>query len=140
MGVSGESSSRKEDKRKWNGKKENLVARKEEKFSCKHCKKEGHDDDHFWKLHPEKRLKWFKEMKGRQKVAATSRPIDLGSDSSDESKISAVGLVGKIGDGFDSRIKLFHIRVIMWHTKVDKLIDSGSQYNLILEEVVKQLG
>jgi hypothetical protein len=30
VGVSGESSSRKEDKRKWNEKKENLVARKEE--------------------------------------------------------------------------------------------------------------
>jgi hypothetical protein len=64
----------------------------------------------------------------------------LGSDSSDESKISEVGLTGKIGDGFDSRSKFFHIRVIMRHTKVDTLIDSGSQYNLISEEVVKQLG
>jgi hypothetical protein len=36
VGVSTESSSRKEDKRKWNGKKENLVARKEENPSCKH--------------------------------------------------------------------------------------------------------
>jgi hypothetical protein len=140
VGVSGESSSRKEDKRKWNGKKENSVARKEEKLSCKHCKKEGHDDDHCWKLHPEKRPKWFKERKGRQTVATTSRPTDLGSDSGDESKITAVGLTGKIGDGFDSRSKLFHIRVIMRHTKVDTLIDSGSQSNLISEEVVKQLG
>jgi hypothetical protein len=64
----------------------------------------------------------------------------LGSDSGDESKVSAVGLTGKIGDGFDSRSKLFHIRVIMRHTKVDTLIDSGSQSNLISEEVVKQLG
>jgi hypothetical protein len=47
VGVSWESSSRKEEKRKWNGKKENSVERKEEKPSCKHCKKEGHDDDHF---------------------------------------------------------------------------------------------
>jgi hypothetical protein len=39
VGVSGEPSSRKEDKRKWNDKKENLVARNEEKLSCKHCKK-----------------------------------------------------------------------------------------------------
>jgi hypothetical protein len=49
-------------------------------------------------------------------------------------------LTGKIGDGYDSRSKLFHIRVIMKHTKVDTLIDSGSQYNLISEEVVKKLG
>jgi hypothetical protein len=39
VGVSGESSSRKEDKRKWNGKKANSVTRKEEKLSFKNCKK-----------------------------------------------------------------------------------------------------
>jgi hypothetical protein len=38
-GVSGELSSRKEDKRKWNGKKTNSMARKEEKLSCKNSKK-----------------------------------------------------------------------------------------------------
>jgi hypothetical protein len=54
VGVLRESSSRKEDKRKWNGKKENSMARKEEKPSCKHCKKEGHDEDLCGKLHPEK--------------------------------------------------------------------------------------
>jgi hypothetical protein len=140
VGVSGESSSRKEDKRKWNGKKENLVARKEEKPSCKHCKKEGHDQDHFWKLHPEKRPKWFKERKGRKIVAATTQETDLGSDSGDESKVSLVGMTSKTGEGFDCRSKFFHVRVIMSHTKVDTLIDSGSKYNLILEELVKQLG
>jgi hypothetical protein len=49
-------------------------------------------------------------------------------------------MTGKIGEGFDCRSKLFHIRVIMRHTKVDTLIDSGSQSNLISEELVKQLG
>lgn len=37
------------------------------------------------------------------------------------------------------RCKLFHIRVISKHTKIDTLIDSESQANLI-SEVVKQLG
>jgi hypothetical protein len=64
----------------------------------------------------------------------------LGYDSGDETKITAVGLTGKIGDGYDSRSKLFHIRVIMKHIKINTLIDSGSQSNLISEEVVKQLG
>jgi hypothetical protein len=140
VGVSGESYSRKEDKRKWKRKKENSVPRKEEKLSYKHCKKEGHDDDHCWKLHPEKRSKWFKERKGRKTPAATTRPTDLGSDSSDESKITTVGLTGKIGDGYDSISKLFHIRVVMRDTKVNTLIDNGYQSNLISEEVVKQLG
>jgi hypothetical protein len=44
--VSWESSSRKYDKRKGNGKKTNSTTMKEGKLSCKHCKKEGHDDDH----------------------------------------------------------------------------------------------
>jgi hypothetical protein len=52
FGVSGESSSRKKDKRKENGKKENSVIVKEGKISCKNCKKEGYDDEHCWKLHP----------------------------------------------------------------------------------------
>jgi hypothetical protein len=79
-GVSGESSSRKEDKRKWIGKKESSVARKEERLSCKHYKKEGHDEDFCWQLHPEKRPKWFKVRKGKKTLAATTRPTDLGSD------------------------------------------------------------
>jgi hypothetical protein len=33
------------------------VKREEGKPSCTHCKKNGHDDEHCWKLHPEKRLK-----------------------------------------------------------------------------------
>jgi hypothetical protein len=102
------------------------VARKEENNSCKHCKKEGHDEDRCWQLHPEKRPKWFKENKWTQTIAVTTRPTDLGLDSGDESKVSLVGMTGKIGDGFDCRSNLFHIKVIMRHTKVDTLIDSGS--------------
>ena len=55
----------------------------------------------------------------------------MGYDSGDENKITTVGLTDKIGDGYDSRSKLFHIWVIMKHTKIDTLIDSGSQSNLI---------
>jgi hypothetical protein len=141
-GVSGESSSsRKEDKKKWhgNGRKANAVSKKEGKPSCKNCKKEGHDEEKCWQLHPEKRPKWFKAKKGMQTVATTSKPIELGSDSGDE-KISLVGMTGKHGEDVDCRSKLFHIRIIMRHTKVDTLIDSGSQSNLISEELVKKLG
>jgi hypothetical protein len=64
----------------------------------------------------------------------------LGYDSGDHTKITVVGLSGKIDDRFDSRSKVFHIRVIMKHTKINTLINNGSQSNLILEEVVKKLG
>jgi hypothetical protein len=82
-------------------------------------------------LHLEKRPKWFKERKGRQIVATATWPTNLGYDSGDKTKITAVTLTSKIGDGYDSRSKLFHIRVIMKHTKIDTFIDSGSQSNLI---------
>jgi hypothetical protein len=48
-------------------------------------------------------------------------------------------MTGKIGKGLDCRSDLFHIRFIMRHTKIDTLIDSGSQSNLISEELAKQL-
>ena len=73
----------------------------------------------------------FQREEREEKVAIATRPIDLGYDSGDKTKITTVGLSGKIGDGFDSRSKLFHIRVIMKHTKIDTLLDNGSQANLI---------
>ena len=39
----------------------------------------------------------------------------------------------------EKRIELFHVRVISKHTKVDTLFDSGSQVNLISEDMVKKL-
>ena len=37
------------------------------------------------------------------------------------------------------RIQLFHIRIISKHTKIDTLFDSGSQANLISEQLVRKL-
>ena len=39
----------------------------------------------------------------------------------------------------EERIELFHVRVISKHTKIDTLFDSGSQANLVSEELVKKL-
>jgi hypothetical protein len=47
VSVSGESSSKKEGKGKRKVKKEKSVRVEEEKLSCKHCKKEEHDDEYF---------------------------------------------------------------------------------------------
>jgi hypothetical protein len=63
-------------------------------------------------LHPKKRLEWFKERKGKKTAAVTTRPTNLGLDSGDESKVSLVGMKGKIGEGIDCISNLFHIRTI----------------------------
>jgi hypothetical protein len=82
-------------KRKFKGnKKKNASVKKEgEKLSCKHCSKDGHDEDHCWKLHPEMKPKKFNN-KGKPKTVATTKH-DLGSDSGDETKITAMCFQGK---------------------------------------------
>ena len=63
-------------------KKTTTIKREEGKPSCTDCKKDGHDDEHCWKLHPEKRLKQF-SGKGKTKTVAIVQQ-DLGSDLGDE--------------------------------------------------------
>jgi hypothetical protein len=139
---------------KGNGRKNAAVKKEGEKFTCKHCSKDGHDEDHCWKLHPERRPKKFgNNDKGKSKTVATALQ-DLGSDFGDETKIAAMGYQGNnyvastssssnanvnVTQQEKMRIELFHIRVISRHTKIDTLFDSGSQENLISEETVKKL-
>jgi hypothetical protein len=78
--------------------------------------------------------------------------MDLGSNSGDETKIVAMGIQGinyvtstssynsDVVNDECKRSELFHIRVITNNVKVDTLVDSGSQGNLISEEVVNNLG
>jgi hypothetical protein len=63
-------------------KKTTRVTREGVKPSCTHCKKSGHDEEHCWKLHPEKKSKQF-GGKGKTKTVAMVQQ-DFGSDSRDE--------------------------------------------------------
>jgi hypothetical protein len=120
-------------------KKTATVKREEGNQSCTHCKKSGHDDEHCWKLHPEKRSKQF-GGKGKKKTVATVQQ-DLGSDSRDEGKITMIGVQGKYSlhassnsnneshDDERKRNELFHIRVVSKHTNIYTLFDPGSQVN-----------
>ena len=80
----------KENTSKGKGKNNASVKKEGEKVVCKHCSKEGHDETHCWKLHPEMRPK-KPNNKGKHKTAATTQR-DLGYDSGDESKIISMGL------------------------------------------------
>jgi hypothetical protein len=139
---------------KGQGRKNATLKKEGEKFTCKHCSKEGHDEEHCWKLHPERKPKKFgNNGNGKTKKVATVVQ-DLGSDSGDETKVTAMGCKGNnsvastsssnkenvnVTQQEKTRIELFHIRVISKHTKIDTLFDSGSQANLISEETVKKL-
>jgi hypothetical protein len=114
--------------------------------------KKGHDENHCWKLHPELKPKWAQPRKGKKKT--TTIVQELGSDSEDETTITTMGIKGTssiVGSQVSStnsnvipdgrKIKeLFHLRVVSKHTKIDTLVDSGSQVNLISEQVVQKLG
>jgi hypothetical protein len=143
------SKSKEKKKLKWKERKANTV--KKDKPSCTHCKKEGHDEAHCWFLHPELKPKKFGGKK-KKNVAAIQQ--DLGSDSGDETTVTATGIKGKDSEASTSnsaqsvdnennereRNELFRIRVISKHNKIDTLFDSGSQVNLISETIVKKLG
>jgi len=125
------------------GKRKNNASIKmeKEKITCKHYLKYGHDDDHCWKLHPEMRSN---KLKNKEKEKTTTIiQHDLGFGSEDEPKITTTGLkdkdiVSTNSSSFpndtqneETRIELFHVRVISKHTKTDTLFDSGSQENII---------
>lgn len=132
VGISSESIARMESKGKGKVKKVNFTKKEVENLSFKHCKKEVYDEDHCWQFHPEMKPKWIR--KGKQKVVAIVKPFDLGLESCDETQIASLIMTGKSDEGNDSnssRGKLFHIRVVMKHTKIDTLLDRGSQVNLI---------
>ena len=78
----------------------------------------------------------------------------MGSNSADETIVTATGIKGKYSEASTSssaqsvdnesnereRNEFFCIRVISKHNKIDTLFDSGSQVNLISETIVKKLG
>jgi hypothetical protein len=53
---------------KGNGQKNVVVKKEGETFTCKHCSKDGHDKDHCWKLHPERRPKSSTTTKESQRL------------------------------------------------------------------------
>ena len=77
--------------------------------------------------------------------------VNSNTYSGDETKITTMGLKGKniassssssysnVTQDEDTRIELFHIRVVSKHTKIDTLFDCISQYKLIFEGLVKRL-
>jgi hypothetical protein len=79
-----DSGKRKEKERK-------TTTMKKEKPTCKHCKKECHDEDHCWILHPKLKPKKYANQ-GRHKTTTATVQVDLGSDSDDETKIAAMGI------------------------------------------------
>eukprot|EP00253_Pinus_taeda_P024739 PITA_24739 len=136
-------------KQKWKERKANTIQKT--KSSCTHCKRDGHDDQHYWILHLELRPKKFE---GKKKKTAAAIHKDLGLESGDETIIAATSIKGKNSEASTSnsaqsindeenkrkRHELFHIRVISKHQKIYTLFDSGSQVNLISEAIVKKLG
>lgn len=61
---------------KGKGKKNSLDKKEGEKLTCEHCSKEGDDEDHYWKLHPEMTCKNI-NSKEKQNIAAITQ-YDLG--------------------------------------------------------------
>ena len=120
-----------------------------ERPTCSHFQRITHDESKCWKLHPELKPKKFLKEKDEKKAIAAIQQ-DLGSDSSDERRITAMVTTGKTSDtgsslktiapssninpsNEDKRVELFNIRITSKHIDIDTMLDSGSQVNLISE-------
>ena len=143
LGVEGVSKKppkfKKHSKRKKEKDKKEATEKKDTKEStCSHYQKKGHDETQWWKLHPELLPNKFKG-KGKQNIVETIQQ-DLISESRDESKIVAMGVKGILSTNSNSSIQstklesdikekkmndMFHIRVIMNHTKIYTLFYNG---------------
>ena len=99
---SAESSQSKEGKEKGKGKHTTTMRKGDEWPTCLHCQKQGHEEAKCWLLHPELKLKWFKDQKDKQKTTVIVE--DRGSDYDDETKITIVCVKGKAIVGNDSNI------------------------------------
>lgn len=98
------SKSKEKRKQKWKQRKANITQKA--KASCTHCKKEGHDDENCWILHPELRPKKFE---GKKKKTTTTIQRGLGLDSGDETTIAATGIRGKNSKASTSNFAQFVI-------------------------------
>jgi hypothetical protein len=56
------------EKLKWTA----TMKKDDERPSCSHCQKKGHDEDHCWKLHPELKPNWARHQKGKKKTTIHS--------------------------------------------------------------------
>eukprot|EP00253_Pinus_taeda_P034598 PITA_34598 len=81
------SKNKKKRKHKWKERKANVVQKT--KPSCTHCKKDGHDDEHCWILHPKLKPKKYD---GKKKNTIADIQKELGSDSRDETTITATSI------------------------------------------------
>jgi hypothetical protein len=87
-------------KEKFKGKKTTTI--KKDKPTCTHCKKEVHNEDHCWILHPELKPTKFGN-KGKPKMTATTQ-TDLGPDSRDETKVTVTRIKGKNSEASTSSL------------------------------------
>ena len=144
-----------DSKRKNNSKGKKSATAQKERPTCSHCQRIGHDESRCWKPHPELKPKKFLKEKDEMKANAAIQQ-DLGFDSSDERRITAIVSTGKTSDtgsssntnasssninpsNEDKRVELFNIRITSKNTKIDTMSDNRPQANIISEYLVKNL-
>jgi hypothetical protein len=138
---------KKKTKKKWNENK--IVATRQEETpsiqQCKGCDRKGHTEENCWKLHPEKRPKYFQKKKQKALILVddeeqVNRTSDLEGNINCTDFQKEVVLVGCSHKEEKVMIGLFCFEIHMKKNKVDCLFDPGSQSKLISTQLVEKLG
>lgn len=122
--------------RKGDTKKNHVVANKGRTY-CDHCKTDRHSKEKCWKLHPDLQPSWWKD-KGKKVANVCIEDEVIEGSSQPNEKLAC--MAGKMGAVFEeTKEELFWVYAQIGMTSVITLFDSGSQQNLISEQLVKEL-
>ena len=132
-----------------------MTTKKEKgKPSFIHCKKEGHDEENYWKLHLEFKQRYLVEKGSKRMLLWWNKalvPILVVRcklqllEYNVKVPFMLIQALQHASSNFENeshvdewkRSELFHIRVLSKHTKIDTLFDPGSQVSLISQSIVK---
>jgi hypothetical protein len=138
----------KEGKKKWKGKYNKMTTTPHQCMDLNnHCNIHHHTEDKCWKLHLESNPKNYKKD-SKKKNLLEMNPSNLVESSSDvdenivcTSMQNEFNLIILFQKEEKEMTKLFrHINIEVKRTKVDSLLDYGSQTYLIVIDLVRKLG
>jgi hypothetical protein len=111
---------------------------------CNHCNIDGRTKDNCWNLHLEMNSKSCKKD-AKKNLLAMDSSNEVESNSDVDAKIVCTTVqkevnLSSLHNKEEEMAKLFHIKIQVKKTKVDALSISGSQANLITNDLVNKLG
>jgi hypothetical protein len=113
---------------------------------CNHCSIDGNNEEKCWKLHPYLNPKNRKKEGKKKNLLAKDSSNQVESSSDVDGNIVCTSMQKEVNlsnlhhQEEKEMNKLFHIKIQVKKTKIDVMLDSSSQDNLIASNRVNKIG